>query len=91
MEHKSDRKKIVRYWQQLRGVEGSMWQHESMQEEKETAMQKKVEWKAGKDFLLFKKDEIAALHTQHQRKVNICVFTETQTTCLNLYLKQCWL
>lgn len=51
-------------------------------------MQKELEWKAGKDFLLFKKDEIAALHTQQQGKVNICVFTETQATCLNLYLKQ---
>ena len=63
MEHKSDRKKIVSYWQQPRGVEGTVWQQGSVQEEKERAMQKEVEWKAGNEFPLFRKDSTAALHT----------------------------
>lgn len=60
MEYKSDRKKIVSYQQQLRGVGGSMWQQESVQEEEERAMQEEVEWKAGNEFPLFKKDSTAA-------------------------------
>lgn len=36
MGHKGDRKKIVRYWQQLSEVERSMREHESVQEERES-------------------------------------------------------
>lgn len=63
MAHKSDRKKIISDLQQLRGVEGSMWPQESVQEEKERAMQKEVEWKAGNEFPLFKKESRRAWHT----------------------------
>lgn len=34
-----------------------------MQEEKERTARKEVEWKAGKEFPLFKKDSTSALHT----------------------------
>lgn len=67
MEHKGDRKKIVTYWQQLSEVERSMREQESVQEEKERAIQKETEWNAGNLFPLFKKTaQLCICQTEEQ-------------------------
>lgn len=78
MGHKGDRKKIVRYWQQLSEVERSMREHESVQEERESnAKGGRVEcWKC---VPIVQKNSTTS-HMPKKQKINSCVFIETQAT-----------